>query len=106
MFRIKTEIRRHGHWERLAAGPIAGGTKTLPWSRITDPFSHTPYYSLTGGIPVASIFHPIMDKGQFIGIMGMDINFAKLQEIVESFMVLDDMYAIVTDMEGGHHCLS
>ncbi|MBF9018226.1 MULTISPECIES: HD domain-containing phosphohydrolase [unclassified Oceanispirochaeta] len=61
--------------------------------------SHS-YYSLTGGKPVASIFHPIMDEGQFIGIMGMDINFDKLQEIVESYMVLEDIYAIVTDMEG------
>jgi HD-GYP domain-containing protein (c-di-GMP phosphodiesterase class II) len=61
--------------------------------------SHS-YYSLTGDKPVASIFHPIMYEGQFIGIMGMDINFDKLQDIVESYMVLEDMYAIVTDMEG------
>ncbi len=61
--------------------------------------SHS-YYSLTGAKPVASIFHPVMDGGRFIGIMGMDINFQKLQELVESYMVLEDMYAIVTDMEG------
>ncbi|MDC7232895.1 MAG: GAF domain-containing protein [Spirochaetales bacterium] len=61
--------------------------------------SHS-YYSLTGAKPVASIFHPVMNEGQFIGIMGMDINFDKLQRIVESYMVLDDMFAIVTDMEG------
>ncbi len=74
--------------------------KNIALEQDYRPFLSHSYYSLTGGIPVASIFHPIMDKGQFIGIMGMDINFAKLQEIVESFMVLDDMYAIVTDMEG------
>ncbi|MDA3958262.1 HD domain-containing phosphohydrolase [Oceanispirochaeta sp.] len=61
--------------------------------------SHS-YYSLTGAKPVASVFHPIMDEGSFVGIMGMDINFQKLQDIVESFIILDDMYAIVTDMDG------
>ncbi|QEN08375.1 HD domain-containing protein [Oceanispirochaeta crateris] len=61
--------------------------------------SHS-YFSLTGAKPVASIFHPIWDQGQFIGIMGMNINFHKFQEIVESSLVLEDMYAIVTDTEG------
>jgi len=64
------------------------------------PFLSNSYYSLTGAKPVASIFHPIMDNGSLLGIMGMDINFQRLQEFVESYMVLDDIYTVVTDMEG------
>ena len=74
--------------------------KTMALNKNYHPFLSHSYYSLTGAKPVASIFHPVMDGERFLGIMGMDINFQELQELVESYMVLEDMYAIVTDMEG------
>ncbi|MCP4159478.1 MAG: GAF domain-containing protein, partial [Deltaproteobacteria bacterium] len=58
------------------------------------------YYSLTGSKPVASVFHPIKENNSFIGIMGMDINFHHLQKLMESYVIAEDMYAIITDMNG------
>jgi len=64
------------------------------------PFLSHSYYSMTGDKPVASIFHPIMEKGRFMGIMGMDINFRHLQTLVDSYLMSRDMYAVVTDRKG------
>lgn len=94
-----------GHQTARSFGPIGRREdrwwyKKMAVNQDYRSFLSHSYYSLTGAKPVASIFHPIMDNGQFIGIMGMDINFEKLQEIIESYMILEDMYAIVTDMEG------
>jgi HD-GYP domain-containing protein (c-di-GMP phosphodiesterase class II) len=64
------------------------------------PFISFSYYSLTGHKPAASIFHPILENGSFLGILGMDINFQHLQNLVEEYVKSNDMYAIVTDMNG------
>lgn len=61
--------------------------------------SHS-YFSVTGNKPVASVFHPVYNDGEFIGIMGTDINFEYLQNLVEGFLGTSDLYALVTDMDG------
>ena len=58
------------------------------------------YYSATKYIPVASIFHPIYKDDIFIGSIGLDLNFDRLQEFVESYMESGNMKAIITDMNG------
>ncbi len=68
--------------------------------RSLNPFISKSYYSLTGNKPVTSIFHPIMDKGEFLGIIGMDIVFSDLQRNVETYLNTEDMYAVVVDTEG------
>ncbi|MCF6335157.1 MAG: HD domain-containing protein, partial [Spirochaetales bacterium] len=70
------------------------------FARDLSPFISRSYYSLTGNKPVASIFHPVMANGSFIGIMGMDIVFSDLQENVETYLNTKDMYAVVLDNEG------
>lgn len=74
--------------------------------RKFQPFISKSYYSLTGNKPVASIFHPLMDKDEFLGIIGMDIVFSDLQQNVETYLNTENMYAIVVDTEGvviAHH---
>lgn len=68
--------------------------------RDLHPFISKSYYSLTGNKPVASIFHPVTDNGEFLGIIGMDIDFSALQQKVETYLNTRDMYAIVVDTEG------
>ncbi len=68
--------------------------------RKRKPFISKSYFSLTGNKPVASIFHPVMDNGTFLGILGMDIDFEALQENIEKYLNTRDMYAVVVDTEG------
>ena len=58
------------------------------------------YYSMTGDKPVASAFHPIFKDNRFIGIMGTDINFDKLQGLVQNYLDSKDLFAIIIDPEG------
>jgi len=64
------------------------------------PFISKAYYSMTEDKPVASAFHPIYKGNKFIGIMGTDINFIKLQNMVENYLNSQDLYAIVIDNKG------
>jgi PAS domain S-box-containing protein len=64
------------------------------------PFFSNSYFSVTGNKPVASAFHPVFDAGRFIGIMGTDINFDRLQDMVSAYLDSQDLYAIVVDNEG------
>ncbi|MCK5153063.1 MAG: GAF domain-containing protein, partial [Spirochaetales bacterium] len=68
--------------------------------RDLNPFISKSYYSLTGNKPVASIFHPVMDEENFLGIIGMDIVFSDFQKSVETYLNTNDMYAIVLDPMG------
>ena len=63
-------------------------------------FMSKSYYSMTGDKPVASAFHPIFKDNRFIGVMGTDINFDKLQNMVENYLDAKDLYAVVIDTEG------
>ena len=65
-----------------------------------SPFVSKSYYSMTGNKMVASMFHPIYRAGIVIGVMGTDINFEKLQEMVTKYIAATDCYAIVIDNEG------
>ncbi len=74
--------------------------KEFTGKRKLKPFISKSYYSLTGDKPVASIFHPVTDKGNFLGIIGLDIVFSDLQNAIETYLNTKDMYSIVLDTEG------
>ena len=65
-----------------------------------QPFMSKSYYSMTGDKPVASAFHPIYRDKRFIGIMGTDINFDKLQNMVQNYLDSKDLFAIIIDPKG------
>lgn len=66
------------------------------------PFVSSSYYSLTGNVPVASIFHSIEnDNDEMIGVIGTDIKLTSIQEIVEDFAAnTEDVYVYIIDSEG------
>ncbi|MFO7558854.1 MAG: PAS domain S-box protein [Desulfobacterales bacterium] len=64
------------------------------------PFISKSYYSITGDKPVTSVFHGIWKNGRIVGVMGTDINFAKLQEMVHNYLNAKDLSAIVLDNAG------
>jgi len=96
---------RNGDQCGRSYGPI-GHRKNRWWfkeftgRRNLKPFISRSYFSLTGNKPVTSIFHPVMDSGEFLGIIGMDIDFSALQNNVEKYLNTKDMYAVVVDNEG------
>jgi len=64
------------------------------------PFFSRSYFSITGNKPVASAFHPVFAENRFAGIMGTDINFDRLQDMISGYLNSDDLYAMVIDNEG------
>ena len=64
------------------------------------PFFSKSYYSMTGNKPVASAFHPIFHNDRFIGIIGIDILFDRLQDMVADYLDSRDLYVLVLDNEG------
>ncbi len=58
------------------------------------------YFSVTGNKPVASAFHPVFQDDRFTGIMGTDINFDRLQDMISGYLNSPDLYAIVIDSAG------
>ncbi len=87
------------------SGPLGHRGKRWWFKKISNDKNHQPfmsksYYSMTGNKPVASAFHPIFENNSFIGVMGTDINFEKLQAMVENYLNSKDLYAIVIDNQG------
>ncbi|MFH1981775.1 MAG: response regulator [Pseudomonadota bacterium] len=86
-------------------GPL-GQRGTRWWFKqiATDPEHHPffskSYFSMTGNKPVASAFHPIFLDNRFIGVVGTDINFDSLQDVVANYLGSKDLYAIVLDNDG------
>ncbi|CAD7839739.1 MAG: hypothetical protein [Olavius algarvensis Delta 4 endosymbiont] len=64
------------------------------------PFFSKSYFSVTGNKPVASAFHPVFQENRFAGIMGTDINFDHLQDMISGYLDSKDLYAMVIDNEG------
>ncbi len=64
------------------------------------PFFSGSYFSVTGNKPVASAFHPVIINDRFAGIMGTDINFDRLQDMISGYLNSQDLYAIVIDTKG------
>ncbi|MHC4886128.1 MAG: sensor histidine kinase, partial [Planctomycetota bacterium] len=76
------------------------------WFRqfMADPehraFVSKSYYSISGDMPVSSVFHPMWSNQELIGVMGLDINFRHLQELVNNYLDAKGLYALVLDSEG------
>jgi len=86
-------------------GPLGHRGQRWWFRKITEnhnyrSFMSKSYYSMTGDKPVASAFHPIYRDNRFIGVMGTDINFDKLQGMVQNYLDTEDLYAVVIDPEG------
>ncbi len=86
-------------------GPLGHRGQRWWFQKITadhnyKPFISKSYYSMTGDKPVASAFHPIYNNNRFIGVMGTDINFDKLQSLVQSYLNSNDLFAMIIDPEG------
>ncbi len=64
------------------------------------PFVSKSYLSLTGGVPVTSVFLPIYNDNKFMGIMGSDIKLHELQEMVEKYNLGKGSYISIVDGEG------
>ncbi|MBI9103107.1 MAG: GAF domain-containing protein [Spirochaetales bacterium] len=74
--------------------------KKITEAPSSSPFISKSYYSMTGNKPVASVFHPIYQDETLVGIMGTDINFNYLQEMVSGYLYSEDLEAIVVDSTG------
>ena len=86
-------------------GPLGQRGERWWFKRMTRisqyrPFMSKSYYSMTGNKPVASAFHPIRQAGRVVGIIGTDINFDRLQQMVSRYLASKDLYAIVIDNQG------
>ncbi len=64
------------------------------------PFVSKSYFSLSGGIPVTSVFVPIYKENRLMGILGSDIKLGKLQEMVEKYSLGEESYICIVDGEG------
>lgn len=85
-------------------GPI-GQRADRWWFRRFNTGEHSPfvsnsYFSLTGHVPVISIFHPVTKNDKFIGILGVDINFGYIQQKVQEYIKDKNTLAIVIDNKG------
>lgn len=59
------------------------------------------YYSVNTGMPCASIFFPMFDNGNILGVFAVDIKLDYLQSIIEQFSADDENeYSFVIDGEG------
>ena len=74
--------------------------KKIASDKVPKPFISKSYYSMTGNKPVTSAFHPVFDNHSFVGIMGSDINFNVLQDMVNNYLYSRDLHAIVLDNKG------
>lgn len=70
-------------------------------SNDKNPFISESYFSLTGNIPVTSIFMPIFnEQNNFKGVIGTDLKLDALQQIVEDLKTEDGTIAYVIDSQG------
>ncbi len=95
----------HGDQVARSYGPVGHRGQRWWFQKLMSqpepsPFFSKSYYSMTGDKPVSSVFHPVGDGNEFLGILGTDINFEKLQELIINYMDTPDLYAVVLDREG------
>jgi len=65
------------------------------------PFVSKSYYSVNTGMPCASIFFPMYDEGEMLGIFAVDLKLDYLQSLIEEFSNLENSeYSFVIDGEG------
>ncbi len=68
---------------------------------VKKPFVSKSYYSLSGNVPVTSIFLPVYDESSNLtGIMGSDVKLDELQGVVEKAKLGAGSYSIIVDGEG------
>lgn len=65
------------------------------------PFVSKSYYSVNTGMPCASIFFPMYQKSQLVGIFAVDLKLDYLQQLIEEFSDVEQgEYSFVIDGEG------
>jgi len=63
------------------------------------PFVSESYYSVGTNMPCASVFYPIMNKAEMIGIMAGDIKLSALHDLVAETAEIDS-YSFILDAKG------
>lgn len=65
------------------------------------PFVSKSYYSVNTGMPCASIFFPMYQKSELVGIFAVDLKLDYLQSLIEEFSDVENgEYSFVIDGEG------
>lgn len=74
--------------------------KSNPTEILTEPY----YYSYTGDktdeILEASVCVPIMDDGRYIGLVGLDVELNKIEEITRDISPFEGSYSVMISSEG------
>jgi len=71
----------------------------IQMEKIKKPFVSESYYSVGTNMPVTSIFYPIMNEEQMIGIMAGDIKLSALHDMVVE-MAVEGSYSFILDGKG------
>jgi len=107
-------VQRNDYFELLYAqgmdgmqtGRSAGnlGNRKERWwfirmEQLRQPFISESYYSISTDMPVTSVFYPIKDGQEMIGIMAGDIKLSALHEMVVE-MAVEGSYSFILDGKG------
>jgi methyl-accepting chemotaxis protein len=71
----------------------------IQMEKIKKPFVSESYYSVGTNMPVTSIFYPIMNETDMIGIMAGDIKLSALHDMVVE-MAVEGSYSFILDGKG------
>ena len=63
-----------------------------------------PYITDNLDVRVISYNYPIFYRGQFVGVIGIELDYSMMQEQVESIRLYTDGYAFLTDADGNLLC--
>jgi len=111
---LVSAIKRNDYFELLYAQGMDGmqtgrssgslGNRKERWwfvqmEQIRKPFVSESYYSVGTNMPCTSIFYPIMDEQQMIGIMAGDIKLSSLHDMVVE-TANEGFYSFILDGKG------
>ena len=101
-FKEKNEIGYSNYLEDTAGNPsgLYYEIKANPSEILTDPY----YYSYSGNkedeILEASVCIPMYEKGEFIGLVGADIELERFQDILSHFNPFEGSFSVLVSSEG------
>jgi diguanylate cyclase (GGDEF)-like protein len=79
----------------------------VAWYRAAAETGHgrwsSPHYSVAQGMYVISYVVPVFREGQFLGVVGADLNFLAILRSLEQRQVYETGYAFLTDETGKTH---
>ena len=79
----------------------------VAWYKAADETGHgrwsSPHYSVAQGMYVISYVVPVFREGQFLGVVGADLDFLAILRSLEQRQVYETGYAFLTDETGKTH---